>query len=153
LWRAVDPDGDPIVSYTITDPAGSGYFQLGAIREPEARSFTVTTAEYASLQYVVSAAGFSDTFTMRASDSHHPNGGASSTFTVVALDAATLPAPNVYVTRDDTARTTSGHPIVVNVLANDDTHLVKIVGLSGAGSPICGNQARHTGCHYRGAAV
>lgn len=137
-FPGIDPDGDTVVSYIINDVAGSGYFQLGATREPEGSSFTVTAAQYASLQYIVGAAGTADTFSIRATDSQHPNGGAASSFTIVGVDPATVPAPSTYTAHDDTATTTSGHPIVIPVLANDDTHLVQITSLSGADSQYIG---------------
>lgn len=129
FWPGIDPEGNPIVSYTINDSAGGGYFQLGSAIKPEGSSFTVTAQEYANLKYVVGAG--LDTFTIRASDSGHPAGGATSTFVVSGLNPAAVPAPASYVAQNDTASTTGGHPIVLNVLANDDSHLTKITSLSG----------------------
>lgn len=136
-FPGIDKDsGDTVQSYIINDAAGSGFFRLGSVNKPEGTEFTVTAAEYAQLQYVVGAAGTSDTFTIRASDGH--NYGASSTFTIVGLNPATVPAPNTYTAHDDTATTTSGHPIVIPVLANDDSHFVQITSLSGADSQYIG---------------
>ncbi|WP_310448861.1 DUF4347 domain-containing protein, partial [Sulfuritalea sp.] len=134
LFYGVDPDGDPVVSYTINDSAGSGYFLLGAVREPEGQSFALTPLEFANLQYVVGPAGTRDSFGVRASDAHAQ--GAASTFTIISLDAATAPVPSVLIANDDIATTTSGHPIVIQALANDDSHLVNITSLSGVDSQL-----------------
>jgi Ca2+-binding RTX toxin-like protein len=139
-FPGIDNDsGDTVQSYRINDAAGSGFFRLDGVNKPEGTEFTLTAAEYARLQYVVGSAGTSDTFTIRATDGHNNNAyGAVSTFTVVGLDPATVPVPNSYTAHDDTATTTSGHPIVIAVLANDDSHLVQVTSLSGADSQFIG---------------
>jgi Ca2+-binding RTX toxin-like protein len=134
IFHGVDPDGDAIVSYKITDAVGNGRFQLNTTDKPEGSEFTVTAAEFNNLKYIVSAAGASDTFTVRATDAQHPNGGGSATFTLFGLNPATVPAPVVLTANNDTATTTSGRPIVINALANDDSHLTRITSLSGADS-------------------
>jgi VCBS repeat-containing protein len=128
FWPGIDPDGDAVVSYSINDASGSGRFQLGSVLEPEGTSFSVTAAQYATMQYVVGAEGTSDTFTIRASDAHAV--GAIHTVTVSGLAQGIVQPPTVLTANNDAATTTSGHPIVINVLQNDDPHLVRITSLS-----------------------
>jgi Ca2+-binding RTX toxin-like protein len=128
LFQATDGEGNAIVAYTITNASGSGYFQLGGVRQPEGGSFTVTAGQFVGLQYVVGAAGTTDTFVVRASDGslEGPNHSISV--------ASTAPAPTnpvSYKAQDDVYTTTSGSSIVLPVLANDDSNLVQITDLHG----------------------
>ena len=129
LFRGIDSDGDAIVSYIINDAPGSGYFQLGGVRQPEGSSFTVNATQYNNLQFVVGAGGTSDIFLVQASDGRAY--GADNSVTIVGLSNVT-PPPAVLTAQNDTATVVAGSQIVLNVLNNDNRALVRITDLQSA---------------------
>jgi hypothetical protein len=106
-----DPDGDPLTVTTVTTPAhGSAVINAG------------TTVTYTPQP------GFagSDAFTYTISDGR---GGTASATVAVTVNAVDHPP----VAKNDSASTTRGRPVQINVLANDsdpDGDPLKVTGVS-----------------------
>ena len=125
LFQASDANGDAIASYNILNDAGSGYFQLNGTKQAEGSGFNVTAAQFANLQYVVGSAGTSDTFVVKASDGQLLGPGQS----ITILGQAAAAAPVVLTAQNDAGSMVFGSQLVLNVLANDDTRLVRITDI------------------------
>ncbi len=94
LISAVDPDGDTVTRYTITDPAGGGRISLGgainlaSAAEQAAGSYTVSAAD---LSKVIFIGGGNEQLSVRAYDGVQWGGAAALTVTDSALVVTAKP--------------------------------------------------------------